>query len=60
MTIEAPCRKLQGIFEVYGSKEAQFPCCSLTPQQAAENALAMHFQPSIRQDREAFAMSGLA
>jgi hypothetical protein len=42
--IEAPCSKLQGIFEVQGSEEARFPCCSLTPQQAAGNALAMHFQ----------------
>jgi hypothetical protein len=29
---------------VLGSKETQFPFCSLTPQQAAGNALAMHFQ----------------
>ena len=42
--IEAPCSTLQGIFEVQGSEEARFPCCSLTPQQAAGNALAMHFQ----------------
>jgi hypothetical protein len=42
--VEAPCSKLQGIFEVKGSKEAQFPCCSHTPQLAAGYALAMHFQ----------------
>jgi hypothetical protein len=45
--IEAPCSKLQGIFEVQGSKEAQFPFCSLTPQQTAGNALAMHFHPPL-------------
>jgi cobalamin biosynthesis protein CobD/CbiB len=28
---------------VQGSEEARFPSCSLTPQQAAGNALAMHF-----------------
>jgi len=42
--IEAPYSRLQGIFEVQGSEEARFPCCSLTRQQAAGNALAMHFQ----------------
>jgi REP element-mobilizing transposase RayT len=41
--VEAPCGRLQGIFEVQGSEEARFPCCSLTPQQAAGNVLAMHF-----------------
>jgi hypothetical protein len=45
--VEAPCSKLQGVFEVQGSKEAQFPLCSLTPQQAAWNALAMHFQDCV-------------
>ena len=45
--MEAPCSKLQGIFEVQGSKEAQFPFCSLTPQQAAGNALAMHFHVQL-------------
>ena len=35
VTIEAPCSKLQGIFEVQGSKTAQFPFCSLTPQHVA-------------------------
>ena len=52
VTIEAPCSKLQRIFEVQGSEEARFPCCSLTRQQAAgtamyaarSNVLAMHFQ----------------
>ena len=58
--VEAPCSTLQGtrfvrraaIFEVQGSEEARFPCCSLTRQQAAgtamyaarSNVLAMHFQ----------------
>jgi hypothetical protein len=42
--VEAPCSKLQGIFEVHGNEEARFPSCSLTPQQAVGNALAMHFQ----------------
>jgi hypothetical protein len=41
--VEVPCSKLQGIFEVQGSEEAQFPFCSLTPQQAAGYTLAMHF-----------------
>jgi hypothetical protein len=45
--IEAPCSKLQGIFEVQGSEEAQFSFCSLAPQQAAGNALAMHFQEGV-------------
>jgi len=40
--VEAPCSKLRGIFEVYGSEEARFPCCSFTPPHAAGNMLAMH------------------
>jgi len=41
--IEAPCRKLQGTFEVQGSKEVRFPSRAHSPQQAAGNARAMHF-----------------
>ncbi|MBI3607173.1 MAG: PIN domain-containing protein [Nitrospirae bacterium] len=47
--IEAPCSKLQGIFEVQGSEEAQFPCCSqctFTPERPGSSGTMSRWRAS--------------